>query len=329
MGYWGPNLVRNYYSNDSFEIKWASDLLDSNLDKIKKDYPSIKLTKNYFDILRDPKIKVVVVATPPKTHYSICKQCLEANKNVWIEKPFTTSYADASELVNIAKQKKLTIFVDFPFIFYGPIIKIKEILRKNHIGNLFYYESLRTNLGLVQKDVNAIWDLAPHDLSILGYLFPNRKIKSVYATGITPLEIGKEQLSHVILKYEDGFNAHINVSWISPVKMRLIMIGGDKKMIMFDDIVPSEKIKIYNRSIKIEKNEITAFNPVYRSGNVLIPALRNKEALKVAIEEFANILKGKKKNNPTIKIALNSLRILEASSISLKQNKEVEIINQD
>jgi len=312
LGYWGPNLVRNFYAHPGFEVKYACDLIDKNLEKINKSFPTINLTKNFEDLLKDEEIKIIAIATPPETHYKLGEKILLAKKHLWVEKPFTTSYHDAKKLIEIADKKNLYIHVDLPFLFYPPVEKIKNLVDNEVIGKPYYFTSLRTNLGLIQKEVDVVWDLAPHDLSIIFYLFPKLNIKSVKIFGSSHLTNHyKPQIATIIIYFIEGLVAYIYLSWLSPVKIRLIKIGGSKKMILFDDINPTEKIKIYDKSVKIEKNEITPFNPIYREGDVLIPYIENKEALYNQVDYLYSFFSGKnKKIIDTKNIALSILKII-------------------
>ncbi len=312
LGYWGPNLVRNFFDHDNFEVKWGCDLVENNLSKIKKSFPSVEVTKNIHELLNDSQLDIIAVASPPETHYPLGNMILEKGKHLWIEKPFTTSLRDARKLYALARQKKLYLHVDLPFIFYGPVMKIKELINKKVIGNPFYYSSIRTNLGLIQKTADVLWDLAPHDLSILFYLFPDKKVIRVHANGSSPISnVGKDQIANLVVEFDERFTAYIHVSWLSPVKLRLITIGGGKKMILFDDISPSEKIKIYDKTIKIERNAVTPFRPLYRAGDVLIPIFSQKEALLSEIDFLYEKMTEKSFNYYTVEIALKILDVLE------------------
>lgn len=311
LGYWGPNLVRNFYKHEGFEIKWGCDLLDRNLLKIKKDYPFLNLTKNINDLLTDNELDLIAIATPPETHFRLGNLVLENRKHLWVEKPFTTSYNDALKLFKLAKKKNLYLHVDLPYIFYPPVEKIKEIIDKGEIGKPFYYTSWRTNLGLVQKEVDVVWDLAPHDLSIIFYLFPKLDVEKVRILGSSHLKNhSKNQIANLVINFNNGFAAYIYLSWLSPVKIRLVTIGGSEKMILFDDINPTEKIKIYNKNIQIIKDKITPFNPVYREGDVIVPYFLNEEALFRELNFILNEFKNKKRSYLTSNIALRFLEVL-------------------
>jgi|SRR3989344_408080 len=313
LGYWGPNLVRNFSDHDNFSVSWGCDLVEENLTQIKKTYPLIKITKNINDLLNDPLLDMIAIATTPETHFLLGKKVLESNKHLWIEKPFTTSLADAQKLYNLAVNRHLYLHVDFPFIFYGPVLKIQELLSKRTIGEPFYYTSFRSNLGLIQKNIDVIWDLAPHDLSIIFHLFPDRQITRIQTIGSSPIANGeKNQIANLAIEFEKNFTAYIHLSWLSPVKLRLITIGGKKRMILFDDINPSEKIKIYDKSIKIVRNKMTPFKPVYRTGDILVPTFSQKEALLSEIEFLYAKMAERTFDYYTAKIAVKILKVLES-----------------
>jgi len=251
LGYWGPNLVRNFTDHNKFSVTWGCDLIASNLEQTKKMLPSIQVTKDFNDLLNDPQLDMIAIATSPETHAALGRKVLEKHKHLWIEKPFTTSLKDAQALYDLAKKNNLYLHVDFPFIFYGPVLKMQELLQNKSLGEPSYYTSFRTNLGLIQKNVDVVWDLAPHDLSILFHLFPQKKVVNVQIIGSSPITNGEtNQIANLVVEFDNHFTAYIHLSWLSPVKLRLITLGGRKKMILFDDINPSEKIKIYDKSIR-------------------------------------------------------------------------------
>lgn len=313
LGYWGPNLVRNFFENNNFIMKWGCDLIENNLIKISRNFPTIKVTKKITDLLNDPDLGLIAIASPPEYHYKLGKLVLESGKHLWIEKPFTTSLSDAKKLYNLAKRKNLYLHVDLPFIFYGPVLKIKDLVNNKTLGEPLYYSSFRTNLGLIQKNVDVVWDLAPHDLSILFDLFPDKKITNVQMIGSSPVINGeKNQIANLVIEFNKKFTAYIHLSWLSPVKLRFITLGGSKKMILFDDISPSEKIKIYDKNVEIERNNLTPFKPLYRTGDILIPTFSQKEALSSEIDFLYKKLQEKKYNYYTAEIALKILKVIES-----------------
>jgi predicted dehydrogenase len=327
-GYWGPNLVRNFFALDNCEVKYVCDLDESKLGKIKKSYPYVLLTANVEELFYDPELDAVAIATPTATHYHLAKKALEMGKHVFLEKPMTETSRQAEELINLAESKNLILQVDHPFVFYGPVIKIKELIDSGELGELYYFDSQRINLGLIQPDVNVLWDLAPHDISILNFLYGG-KPKSVSAIGTKHITGNKEELAHMNIKYENGFCAHIHVSWLSPVKLRQMIIAGDKKMIYFDDIAPSEKIKVYDKSIDLSKIEQDTFNPIYRSGDVYSPVYDQTEAVLRECKEFINCVLYGKKPFSSGEFGLGVVKILEAADKSLALGGAEIIINSD
>lgn len=312
LGYWGPNLVRNFHQHSAFEVLWGCDIDDSHLKKIKKDYPFLKVTQKASDLYNDPELDLIVVSTPPKTHFSLGEKILKSGKHLWVEKPFTTSFKKAKKLFDFAKTKHLYLHVDLPYIFSSPVMSIKKILKNKAIGKPYFYNSIRTNLGLIQSDTNVLWDLAPHDISILYYLFPDLKVKKIVATGSSHLKNDfKNEISSLILYFTNNFVAYIHLSWLSPAKIRLITIGGQKKMILFDDIQPTEKVKVYNKNIEIIKSQITPFKPVYRTGDVWIPSLGQNETLYNQVDFLSKKLRYKKFDYYTADIGLKILKILD------------------
>jgi len=325
-GYWGPNLIRNFSRLDECFLKTVCDLDEKKLTKIKKSYPDILTTSNVEDVFGDQEINAVAIATPTKFHYSLAKKALESGRHVFIEKPLAQTSQQAEELIKLAKDKKLIIQVDHTFIYYGPVIKIKEIIDSGELGELFYFDSQRINLGLIQSDINVIWDLAPHDISILNYIYKEKAI-SVSAAGTKHFSKNKqEELAHITIEYATGFVAHIHVSWLSPVKLRQMIIGGDKKMIYFDDIEPTEKIKIYNKGIDLAETSEDTFNPIYRSGDVYLPVYDGTEALFKGCSNFINCITNGTEPETNGQAGLAVVRILEAASQSLAEDGKKIII---
>ncbi len=322
LGYWGPNLVRNFESLDNAKVVYACDLVEENLRKVGRNYPSIKLIKDYREILKDDDVDLICIATPPASHYRIAKESLEAGKNVLIEKPMATKVEEAEKLIEIAREYNLKIFVDHTFVFSPPVIKIKELI--GEIGKPLYFDSERINLGLLQKDVNVIWDLAPHDFSILTYLF-DFKPKSLIAIGSRLRHPYYEDIVHITLKYENGFIAHVHVSWISPIKIRKTIIAGDKKMILYDDTSFFEKVKVYDKGVDIDLSKESPFFPTYRSGDIFIPKIENREPLKIEAEHVVDCLLNNKKPRVDGYAGLKVVKLLEACDKSLKEGREVEI----
>ena len=324
-GYWGPNLVRNFSLVNNCKVKMVSDFRQDRLVIVSKTYPGIKVSTDPDDILLSKEIDAVVIATPVFTHFSLAKKALENGKHVLLEKPMTSTIKEAEELMNLAKQKGLLLMVDHTFLYTGAVMKMKQIINEKSIGEIQYFDSSRINLGLFQIDVNVLWDLAPHDISILLHLI-NKIPYSVNATGISHTKNGIENVAYLTINYSENFIAHFSCSWTSPVKLRTMLIGGDKKMLVFNDLEPSEKIRIYdtgyNYKTDEEKNRLMVD---YRTGDVYIPKLESKEALFGMASDFINSIINKTEPLSNSKLGLDVIQILEASQQSIK-NKGKEII---
>jgi len=327
LGYWGPNLVRNFYKIPEVEVAAVADLSKERLEKIAQDYPSIKiLTKKPSDIFKSKDIDAVVVATPVHTHFKLALGALAAGKHVLVEKPMTRTVSEAERLIETASKKNLILMVDHTFVYSPPVKKIKELIEKGSLGRLHYIDSTRINLGLFQSDINVIWDLAPHDFSIINYLV-GRKPQSLAAYGIKHPVDTKEAVAYLTIKYPNNILAHVNVSWFSPVKLRTMLIGGNKRMVVYDHIHPSEKIKIYDHGVKISNNKADPFNPVYRAGDISIPKIESGEALAEVCRHFVESIFNKKIPLTSGVEGLGVVKLLEASDRSLESNGvEVEII---
>ncbi len=319
-GYWGPNLVRNFFSQKNCTIKAIADSRLNRLELVSKAYPSIKTLQNADDLINDTEIDAVIIATPVFTHFDLAKKALMAGKHVLLEKPMASSVKECETLINLAHQKNLLLMVDHTFLYTGAVEKIKEIIDAGTLGNVKYLDSTRINLGLFQPDINVLWDLAPHDLSIVRYLH-DEKPSSINATGISHTHNGIENIAFMTINYPSGFIAHLNCSWSSPVKVRTMMIGGDKKMIIYNDVEPTEKIKIYDTAYQVktdeEKNQILVD---YRVGDIYVPKINNKEALASVANDFITGILENKEPRSSYHIGLDIVKMLEASEQSIKNN---------
>lgn len=321
MGYWGPNLYRNFDSSKDFLVKYICDRDLKILKKISISNEFTSKVNNYKKIINDSDIQAVVIATPVSTHYSLAKECLEAGKHVFVEKPLADSSKKCQNLINIAKKNSLTIFVDHTFLYTSAVNKMKEIASKKDFGNLLYYDSTRINLGLIQNDINVMWDLAVHDLAILNFI-ENRKPKMVSAVGHKHFKSKPVTSAYLTVKYDNNFVAHINVNWLSPVKIRQTILGGSKKMILYNDLEPSDKIKVFNKGVDVIKNENSPSNLVeYKVGDTFLPNLKNREALKTAVLEFKKMIHNKKyKSRSTGQNGMDVVKLLEAADKSMINN---------
>ena len=322
-GYWGPNLVRNFSGTDGVRLVSVCDKDPESLKRVAKAYNNgIATTTNITSVLTSPDIDAIAIATPVYTHYEIAKKALENGKHVFVEKPFTSTVAQAEELVELADRKNLTIMVDHTFLFTGAVRKIKELISDGVLGNLYYFDSTRVNLGLFQHDVNVIWDLAPHDFSIMDYVVEEKPV-AVAATGAAHFN-GKENIAYVTVYFPNNMIAHFNVNWTSPVKLRSTLIGGDKKMLVWNDLESDEKIKIYDKGVEVVTQEsIYDLLVSYRSGDVWVPKVNPLEALKVEADYFVDCVTNNNKTPINDGMAgLRVIKILEATDKSLKSRGE-------
>jgi predicted dehydrogenase len=319
-GYWGPNLVRNFFANKDCTIKSVADQRSERLEQLAKLYPAINRIKDADDIINNPAIDAVVIATPVFTHYALAKRALANGKHVLLEKPMTSTVKEAEELIGLAQQKNLLLMVDHTFLYTGAVEKIKELVTKKELGNIKYIDSTRINLGLFQPDVNVLWDLAPHDLSILDFLIGEAPY-SINATGVTHTNNNVENIAYLTVNYSSGFIAHFNCSWSSPVKIRMMLIGGDKKMILYNDLEPTEKIKVYDtgydHKTDDEKKRVLVD---YRSGDIYVPKVNTIEALHGMANDFITCISEQKTPRASSQLGLNVIKILEASNTSIKNN---------
>jgi predicted dehydrogenase len=321
-GYWGPNIVRNLHGHEHTRVEMLCDKNPAALARAKRNYPSIEVTTDPSEILKSPKIDAVAVITPVWTHYELAKAALENGKHVFVEKPFTSSSDQAMELIDLAERKNLRIMVDHTFLFTGAVRKIRELSESGALGDLYYYDSLRVNLGLFQHDVSVIWDLAPHDLSIMDHLIKGEP-EAIVATGECHLN-GVEDVAFMTIYFPNKVIAHINVNWLSPVKIRTTLIGGTKKMLVWNDLVADEKVRVYDKGVQISSGDkVREMLVNYRSGDMWAPQVEQLEALRVELDYFADcILNNKIPINDGL-AGLRVVRMLEAADCSIKKRGEL------
>jgi len=319
FGYWGPNLARNFSLNSDFELSAICDFSSDRLKTAAKHYPQVNLYKDLNEFYNDTALDAIAIATPVATHYKLAKNALLTGRHVWLEKPMAETVPQAEELIELAAQKKKVLLVDHTFVYTGAVRKIKEVIEKGELGDLIYYDSTRVNLGLFQQDVSVIWDLAPHDISIMDYLMPFKKIE-VSATGSHYYGNDIVPKALVTVYMENNTIAHINVSWVSPVKIRQTLIGGSSKMILFDDNQPSEKVKIYDKRVELghTMEELYHLKVQYRVGDMYAPKLDDQEALALETSHFADCLMNGKKPLTGGRAGLEVVKVLVASEESLK-----------
>lgn len=327
LGYWGPNIIRNFLGHPEVEKVYGCDLKESRRKFIKSKFPSV-ITMSSKEQLYENDIDIVAVVTPVETHYSFAKEALERGKHIWVEKPFTATAAQAEELIDLAQSKNRKIFVDHTFIYTGAVRKMKEIIDSGELGDVIYFDSVRINLGLFQSDVNVIWDLAPHDLSIMNYILKDKTVKGVDADGIANY-YNLENLAHISVYFEDNCFAHFHVNWTSPVKIRKMIVGGTKKMLVYDDMENFEKIKVYDSGIEMSSREnIHEALAQYRIGDMYSPRITQTEALNLAVNEFISSIKDDRQPLTGGKDGLDVVRILEATDKSIsKRGQLVNISN--
>ncbi|QQS34911.1 MAG: Gfo/Idh/MocA family oxidoreductase [Ignavibacteriales bacterium] len=328
LGYWGPNLVRNFLAQKNVTKVIGCDQRPERLKFIKDKFPSTELTNNCSELF-EGDADAIVIATPVDSHFNFAKKALESGKHIWVEKPFTSNSRQAEELIELADKKNLKIFVDHTFIYTGAVRKMKQLVSSGELGKVLYFDSVRVNLGLFQNDVNVMWDLAPHDLSIMNYVISDHKVTGVCATGIANYN-GHENIAHLSVYFDDNCFAHFHVNWTSPVKIRRMMIGGDKKMLVFDDMENFEKIKVYDSGVEINTDEKKYDALVqYRIGDMHSPKVAQTEALALAADEFIKSIDENRQPMTSGVDGLMVVKILEASNISIKNKGELVEINSD
>ena len=318
FGYWGPNVVRNLATLEGSKVLTIADLSEAARGRARKAYPGINVTADPMDVIRSTEIDVVAIVSPVWTHFELAKAALENGKHVFVEKPFTSNAAQGEELINLSLRKNLKIMVDHTFLFTGAVKKISQLLEEEALGKLYYYDSTRVNLGLFQHDVNVLWDLAPHDLSIMDYLIKSTP-EAVVATGQNHLN-GHEDIAFMTLYFPEQIIAHINVNWLSPVKIRYMLIGGEKKMVVWNDLVADEKLRIYDRGVDITTQEgVYDLLVHYRSGDMWAPQVAQGEALREELSYFVDCISSDREPFNDGCSGLRVVRMLEAASESLKK----------
>lgn len=316
-GYWGPNMVRNFQESDVSDVVMVSDLDDERLKLVKRRYPMVATTIEHQDLLDSDAVDAVIIATPVHTHFDLAMSALRAGKHVLVEKPLTQTSEQARTLIAEAERRGLVLMVDHTFIYTGAVRKLREMVADGELGNLYYYDSKRVNLGLFQPDVSVLWDLAVHDLAIMAYVFPQQPI-AVSATGIGHVPGKPANVAYLSIYFEAPMMAHINVSWLSPVKLRQTLIGGDRKMVVYDDLEPSEKIKVYDKGIELTTRESIYETVVgYRTGDMWAPKLDATEALSREARHFVDCVEKGVAPESGGDAGLYVVRILEAATRSM------------
>ncbi len=322
-GYWGPNLVRNFAETPGARVAAVADLDEGKLAAVRQRYPAVRTTTDLCDLLDDPSIDAIAIATPVNTHFELALAALRAGKHVWLEKPMTEHSHQARQLVDEARRRQRVLLVDHTFIYTGAVSKMGEIIKAGELGRIYYYDSVRVNLGLFQRDVSVISDLAVHDFSILDHLLGEQPV-AVSASGTNHFPGTPENLAYVTLFYESGTIAHANVSWLAPVKVRQILVGGSKKMITYDDLEPSEKIKVYDKGVSFTDDplKIQEMRVGYRTGDMWAPKLALTEALRVEGEHFIDCIESGAVPKTDGQLGLRVVELIEAASLSMSRRGE-------
>jgi len=319
-GYWGPNLIRNFYSLPDCQVKKVCDLSPQRLEHMQKLYCEVNTTTNFEEIVRDPEIDAVAIATPVRSHFLMAKKCLAVKKHILIEKPMASSSEECKELIELADKQQLILMVGHTYIYSPAVRKIKELYEKGELGEILYLNSRRLNLGIFQNDINVIWDLAPHDLSIIFFVL-NKFPTSVNCQGKTNINLGIEDVANITMDFSDGGFATIQISWLDPYKVREMTFVGSKKMLVYNDLEPIEKIKIFDKRVSTPPyyDNFAEFQYSYHYGDIYSPYLKQSEPLKLECQHFLDCIKNQTKPETDGYNGLRVVQVLEAASESLKK----------
>lgn len=319
-GYWGPNLVRNFAQTEGAQVVAVSDLDPSKLLLAKRRHPGVTATTKFGDLLEDTRVDAIAIATPVQSHYDLALATLRAGKHVFIEKPLAQTSDQVRHLIEEAEKRKLILMVDHTFLYTPAVQKIRDLIAEGDLGDIYYYNGIRASLGLFQSDVNVIWDLAVHDVSIIGHILNETPI-AVSATGACHVAGTPANMAHITLFFQSSCIAHLNVNWLSPVKIRQTFIGGSRKMIVYDDLEATEKIKVYDKGITVRRAEEDAhqFRIGYRAGDMWAPHLSVKEALQTEAEHFIDCVYTGASPISNGTTGLQVVEILEAASRSIAE----------
>ena len=310
-GYWGPNLVRNFHKVENCEMVAVADFDPKRLQLANTSYPALRVTANPEELLNDSRIDAIVIATPVSTHYELAKKALINGKHVLVEKPLAATVTQAQELIELGQKHRRTLMVDHTFIYSGPVRKIHELIKRGELGEVYYFDSVRVNLGLFQHDVNVVWDLAPHDFSIMDYLIGKDPV-SVAAIGahhINYAEKALENIAYVTISFDNQVLAHFHLNWLSPVKIRRTLIGGSKKMIIYDHLDPDNQVKLFNKGVAVkEREDIHKTLVQYRIGDMFAPKIDQTEPLEIMCRHFIDCIEN---NRTPITDGVNGLRVVK------------------
>lgn len=323
-GYWGPNLVRNFQACPTYQLRWLCDLDADRARRVLGRYSTVGVADDIATVLADPRVRAVAVATPAGSHLDVAMAALRAGKHVLVEKPLAATHADGRALVEEADRRGLTLMCDHTYCYTPAVLRIRDLLRSGELGELHYIDSVRINLGLVQRDIDVIWDLAPHDLSVLDFVLPEGvRPVAVSATGADPIGAGQSCVAYLTLRLAGGGIVHIHVNWLSPVKVRTMLIGGSKRTLVWDDLNPTQRVSVYDRGVdvagarRLDTDERRDLMVSYRSGDMVAPALLEREALRSMVEQFASAIRTGDRSPTDGRAGLRVLEILEAASASL------------
>ena len=326
-GYWGQNLIRNFWELDGAHLAVVCDPDAKVLARTERRYPAVKPVPDFAAVLRDPAVDAVVLATPVSTHYTFACRALEAGKHVLVEKPMAQSSAEALDMVARAERLRRTLMVDHTFLYTGAVRRMKQLIESGEIGDLLYFDSVRINLGLVQSDTNVLWDLGPHDFSILDHLCAAEP-RAISATAVKHLGCPYEDVAYVTVRFDQSLIAHFHLNWLAPVKVRLTLVAGSRKMLVYDDLEPSEKVKVYDRGITVnhDPERRTRMLTGYRNGDMLAPQLDATEALRLMAREFVHAIAEGRPPMTDGASGYRVVRLLEAAQQSIEQNgREIEL----
>lgn len=311
--------MRNFIAHPDVEVVSCYDLKRERQQYIQRHYPTIEIARSAHEIASNSQIDLVAICTPVSSHFELAKECLNNDKHVFIEKPMTATSEQSKDLLDLADKKNLLIFTDHTFLFTGSVTTMKNLIREGDLGDLYYFDSTRVNLGLFRHDVNVIWDLAAHDLSIMQYLI-DQNPESIVATGARHIENNHEDLSYITVFYQDNLLAHINVSWLSPVKVRQTLLAGSKKMVVWDDNQPSEKLKIYDKGVESINSDQDIYQTLvqYRTGDMYSPKIDTREALAVEVEHIVRCINRVEQPLSDGHLGLRVVKMLELAQKSIE-----------
>jgi predicted dehydrogenase len=320
-GYWGPNLIRNFQAVPEADLRWVCDLDERRTARAVGRYSTIRTTTSVEEVIDDPEVEAVAIATPPATHHAIGTAALEAGKHVLVEKPLASTAEDSEAMVELAERRGLTLMCDHTYCYTPAVQKIRDVIATGTLGDILYFDSVRINLGLVQRDTDVFWDLAPHDLSVLDFVLPaGAQATAVSAHGADPLGAGRACVGYLALPLGGGGLAHIHVNWLSPTKIRTTVIGGSRRTLVWDDLNPSQRVSIFDRGVDLaaitdaeQKREILVS---YRLGEMVAPALPEIEALRSSVEEFLRCVRTGRRPVTDGRAGLRVVRVLEAAAAS-------------